>query len=98
MNLELRTNEARFNDVKSTEYPFALSLPMVERPETQLVSEYTAKYVPNVICGLLDQYGGEQYTAEEVQRMKISAMEDAYSGKMPGLHWKFHVCIGRKVR
>ena len=96
INLESSMNETGLGHVKSTEYQFALCYPVPNRPETQLISAYTAKYVPNVIFGLLDQYAREQYSADDIEKMKIAAQEDAYSGKIEGLHWKFHVCIGKK--
>ena len=96
MHLESRMNEVGLSNVKSAEYQFALCYPFPDRPETQSISEYTAKYVPNVVLGLLDQYAQDQYSKEEVEKMKILAKEDAYSGKIKRLHWKFHVCIGKK--
>lgn len=97
INLESRMNEGGFSDVRSVEYPFCVSNPWPGRPETAPVAEYTGKYVPLVFFGLLDQYAKDKYTADEIQQMKDSAMETAFSGKVPMLHYKFHVCIGRKA-
>lgn len=96
LNLEARMNETGFSEVESIEYPFAMCRPLPSHPETELIAAYTSKYVPPVIFGLLDQYAKEMYSTEEIQGMKDSATNDAYSGRIAGLHWKFHVCIGRK--
>ena len=93
LNLESRMKSSGFNDVKSVSYPFCLGKPWPEMPETQPIAEYSLKHVPPVCFGLLDR---TKYSAEEIQQMKDSMMEYAFSGKIDRLHWKFHVCIGRK--
>lgn len=96
-NLESKMNETGFRDVKSVEYPFAVCYPFSDKPETQMIAEYTAKYVPQVVFGLLDQYARSKYSTDEVQQMKDHAKETAYSGKIKECHFKFYACVGRKA-
>ena len=98
LHLQERMIEASLRDVKSICYPFCINQPLPDRPETEPIARYTKEFVPGVVFGLLDQYARERYSKREIQEMKDSSMETAFSdGLSRPVYWKFHVCIGKKA-